>query len=264
MNASVDEIPIRYARDGYVFPLDVLTEEDAGDNLARLDTVVEQLGGPTHLILLRKPHLVLSWVDELIRHPRLIAAVSQILGPDLLCWSSTFFIKKPRDPAYVSWHQDATYWGLSDDTMLTAWLALTPSRRENGCLRLASGSQLWPIMPHVDKDSASNLLSRGQEIAVDVNEDQAIDVELSPGQASLHHVNIAHGSEPNTSDIPRVGLAIRYMPTSLRQTGSFRDSASLVAGSDAFGHFDTERRPVSDFDPNAVAYHSDLLESRRI
>jgi ectoine hydroxylase-related dioxygenase (phytanoyl-CoA dioxygenase family) len=155
----------------------------------------------------------------------------------------------------VSWHQDSTYWGLSKPDIVTAWVAFTPSTVESGCLRVVPGSHLRDQLPHGDTFATDNMLTRGQEVKVTVDERDALDVVLRPGEMSLHHVRLIHGSEPNRAAHRRIGFAIRYLPTSVRQTSGIRDTATLVRGRDDFGHFALEPAPASDFDPDAVAFH---------
>jgi chlorinating enzyme len=207
-----------------------------------------------------KPHLVFTWAAQLIRHPAILDAVEDLLGPDLLVWSSGFFIKDGHDPSYVSWHQDSTYWGLSHPDVVTAWLAFTVSHVPNGCMRVIPGSHLRDQMAHRDTFAKNNLLSRGQEVAVDVDGGAAVCFELRPGEFSLHHVRIVHGSEPNQADYRRIGYAIRYMPTYVRQTAGPRDTATLVRGVDRYGHFEPEPVPRADLDPEATTYHRRVTE----
>jgi len=122
-------------------------------------------------------------------------------------------------------------------------------------MRVIPGTHREPQLPHRDTFHKDNLLSRGQEIEVAVDERQAVDVVLQPGQMSLHHVRIVHGSEPNRASYPRTGYAIRYVATHVRQVVGERDSATLVRGVDTYGHFEHEPRPRADFHPDAVAYH---------
>src|SRR5215468_11246101 len=197
----------------------------------------------------------------MIRHPRILDAIEDILGPDILCWSTSFFIKEPRDPGFVSWHQDATYWGLSEPEVITAWVAFTPSNRANGCMRVIPGSHRAQLK-HVDTFAKDNLLTRGQEIAAEVDESQAVDIVLSPGQFSLHHVLLIHGSDPNPSDDRRIGFAIRYIPTYVRQVAGSHDSAALVRGEDRYHHFEPEPRPDTDMSPTAVAYHAAVTRAQ--
>ena len=109
-----------------------------------------------------------------MRHPTILDAVEDVLGPNLLVWSTSFFIKEARDPAYVSWHQDATYWGLSAPDVLTAWVAFTDATVENGAMRMVPGSHAEQL-EHRDTFAPHNLLSRGQEIAVEVDEARGVD-----------------------------------------------------------------------------------------
>ena len=250
-----------FARDGYHFPVRALSAEQAADYRGRLEALETQLGKPVMQTNFRnKPHLALAWADQLIRHPKILDAVEDILGPNLLVWSSSFFIKDAHDPHYISWHQDSTYWGLSHPDVVTAWLALSPSTRANGCMRVDPGTHLLDQLPHKDTFAENNLLTRGQEVQAEVDEKRVVDIVLEPGELSLHHVRIVHGSDANGSDLRRIGFAIRYVPTYLKQTAGPRDSAMLVRGVDNHHHFDMEARPQSDMHPHAVALHKHVTE----
>lgn len=250
----------KFKRDGYHFPVAALSAEEALAYRRRLELSEATLGGPLRGNLRAKPHLLFTWANELIRHPAILDAVEDIYGPNLLAWSSSFFIKEANDPSYVSWHQDSTYWGLSHPDVVTAWIALSVSIVENGCMRVIPGTHLKEQLPHKDTFAENNLLSRGQEVQVQVNEGDAVDIELQPGQFSLHHVRLVHGSEPNHANYRRIGYAIRYVPTYVKQTVGARDSATLVRGVDEYHHFDMEPAPRADLDPDAVAVHRQVTE----
>jgi ectoine hydroxylase-related dioxygenase (phytanoyl-CoA dioxygenase family) len=207
-----------------------------------------------------KPHLVFGWANRLVRHPKILDAVEDLLGPDLLVWGSGFFIKEPHDPAYISWHQDSTYWGLSHPDIVTAWVALSVSDAANGAMQVLPGSHLRDQLPHRDTFAQNNLLTRGQEVAVEVNPADAVMMPLQPGEMSLHHVRIVHGSEPNRADYRRIGFAIRYVPTYVRQTAGPKDYAMLVRGADRFRHFDYEPEPRQDLGEAEVATHARITE----
>ena len=236
-----------------------MSREDAAQCRERLEAVERDLGGPLRGVYRIKPHLLFTWLAELVRHPAVLDAVEDVLGPDLLCWNSSFFTKEAASPGYVSWHQDATYWGLSEPDVVTAWVAFTESTPRNGNMRVIPGSHRSQAA-HVDTFHPDNLLSRGQEIAVEVDEGEAADIILEPGEMSLHHVLIVHGSRPNASADRRIGYAIRYIPTRVRQVAGPRDSATLVRGRDAFGHFDLEPPPAADLAPEALALHADISD----
>jgi ectoine hydroxylase-related dioxygenase (phytanoyl-CoA dioxygenase family) len=161
-------------------------------------------GRPIKGEMRHRSHALFTWINDMIRHPKILDAVEDLL------------IKEPRDPGFVSWHQDATYSGLDKSDVATAWIAMSPANRVSGCMKFISGTHQQQVK-HEDTFGRNNLLTRGQEIAVEVDESKAVFVELKPGQASLHHVLLFHGSEPNRSDDRRIGLAIRYIPTRLKQ-----------------------------------------------
>ena len=249
-----------YRRNGYHFPSRALSAEEAFAYRNKLESAEASVGGPLRGPLRNKPHLIFTWAAELVRHPAILDAVEDVLGPNLLCWSSSFFIKDAKDPSFVSWHQDSTYWGLSHPHVVTAWVALSRSVVENGCMRVIPGTHLKDQLPHKDTFAENNLLTRGQEVAVEVNPEDAVDIELQPGEFSIHHVRLVHGSDPNTSGERRIGYAIRYIPTYVRQTEGPRDCATLVRGVDTYHYFDAELVPKADLDPEAVAYHKRVTE----
>jgi non-haem Fe2+, alpha-ketoglutarate-dependent halogenase len=247
-----------YKRDGYHFPIDVLSTDETLALRRKLEAYEQANGGPIQGDKRHKAHLYLTWLNDLIRIPKILDPVEDVLGPNLLCWSTSFFIKEASDAGFVSWHQDATYWGLSSPDVMTVWVAFTPANLLNCCMKFAPGSHRMQL-EHRDTFDKNNLLSRGQEIAVRVDESKGVDVVLEPGQASLHHVLLAHGSEPNKSSDRRIGFAIRYIPTHVKQAVGVRDSATLVRGVDTFHHFDHEPRPTADCTPEAMAAHEAIV-----
>lgn len=249
-----------FNRNGYHFPERVLSEQEAAEYRRRLEAFEAAHGLVMKTPYRNKPHLVFTWAWELIRHPKILAVVEDLLGPDLLVWGSSFFIKEPQDPAYISWHQDSTYWGLSHPDIVTAWVAFSVSDVPNGAMRVVPGSHLKDQLPHKDTFATDNLLTRGQEVAVEVDEKIAVDLTLSPGEMSLHHVRIVHGSEPNHADYRRIGFAIRYVPTYVRQTAGPKDYATLVQGTDRYRHFEYEHAPAEDLGAAALAEHARVTE----
>jgi non-heme Fe2+,alpha-ketoglutarate-dependent halogenase len=252
----------RYAQDGYVFPYPVLGADEVADLRGRIEAFEGTLGCKLPKELRHKPHLYSKTIDDVIRRPEILDRVESLLGPDIFCWESVLFIKEPRDPAFISWHQDVAYWGLEPYEVLTAWVALSPSTRASGCMRVLPGSHLGEIVPHKDTFAPNNMLSRGQEMQVEVDEAKTVDIVLQPGEMSLHHVKIAHGSDPNTADHRRIGLAIRYIPGHVRQVIGKDDTATLVRGTDRFGHFEPEPRATADFSAEGLANQKRLRERR--
>jgi hypothetical protein len=249
----------QFDRDGYVSPIRIMSTEQAATLRQRLEDFERTQGGPLKGSLRHKTHLLFTWLNDLVRNEKILDAVEDLYGPDLLCWTTNFFIKEGRDPAFVSWHQDSTYWGLSRPDVVTAWVALSESNVANGAMEVIPGSHLMDQIPHRDTYSDNNLLTRGQEVAVEVDPAQAKAVVLQPGEMSLHHVRIIHGSAPNASPERRIGFAIRYIPTSVRQING-DDSATLVRGTDTFNTFAHEPRPTRDFDPEFLGIHQAIAD----
>ncbi|WMS42335.1 phytanoyl-CoA dioxygenase family protein [Acuticoccus sp. MNP-M23] len=251
----------QFRRDGHIFPIRAMSADDAAGFRAALERYEADSGGPISGNLRHKTHLLFTWASEIAHTPAILDAVESLLGPDIMLWGSSFFIKEPGSSSFVSWHQDATYWGLDGPDIVTAWVALADAPVESGAMRFWPGSHHKAQIPHTDTFSEENLLSRGQEIAVDVPEDEGIDVPLKAGEMSLHHVLLVHGSKPNRSNDRRIGFALRYIPTHLAQTKT-RDYATLVRGEDTHHNFVHEPRPAADLDIAAVAAHKASMEAQ--
>ena len=206
-----------------------------------------------------KPFLLYPWAAELVRHKRILDVVESLIGPDILVFHTTVWFKHPGTGDYVPWHQDATYFGLDPYEHVTAWVALTESTRENGCVEIMPGSHSLGQRPHRDDRDQSAMLSRGQTLSIDLNESLAAPLLLSAGEVSFHHTLLMHRSAPNNSSKPRVGIGISFIPTRVRHTTKTRLSATLVRGVDNFGHFDPEPSPTAEASDAAIAAHADAL-----
>jgi non-haem Fe2+, alpha-ketoglutarate-dependent halogenase len=249
----------QFRRDGFVPKIRVMSAAEANEARTMLEDYERRSGGPLRGNFRHKAHLLFPFLSEIVRGSRLLDAIEDLYGGNLLCWSTNFFIKEARNPAFVSWHQDATYWGLSSPDVVTAWIALTPSTMHNGAMGVIPGSHLEKQLPHRDTFDKDNLLTRGQEVAVEVDVSKAVYFTLEPGEASLHHVLLVHGSPPNPSGDRRIGFAIRYVPTSVKQLHG-EESATLVRGTDTHNYFEHEPLPKGELDPEMVALHKDITE----
>ncbi|MGE0800355.1 MAG: phytanoyl-CoA dioxygenase family protein [Lautropia sp.] len=247
-----------YATRGYVSPLTAFAPEQAARYRARLEAMERSAGGISH-DRARKLHLYLSWVDEIVRDPRILDAVEDLIGPDILVYHLTLWLKEPRSDARISWHQDATYFGLAPpDLHVTAWVALTASDAASGCVQVVPGSHRDGPRRHEVGALPGNMFRTGQQI--DIGPDAQLDsLVLQPGQFSLHHTWLHHASMPNRSDDRRIGLGISYIPTHCICTARQRLSAMLVRGSDRHGHFDAEVSPRHDLEPAALERHADAV-----
>lgn len=247
----------RFYCDGFLSPVAAFGSEEAADWLRRLEMVEARMAGRLPPAFNAKPHLLLPWLWDIVQDRRILDPVEELLGPDILCYGTSFIIKRPGDERFVSWHQDATYWGLSSPEAVTAWIALTPSDPESGCVRVVPGTHRQQL-DHADTRDPRNLLGRREKVLFDVDPAMAVDMFLEPGQVSLHHVLVIHGSEVNSSRDRRVGFAVRFIPSHLRPRDGLRVSATLARGRD-LGHFEAERRPEADFHPDAVALHARIF-----
>ena len=244
---------------GYVSKLRVLDPQQTQTIRDLLEDFERRQGSPLHGSQRHKTHLLFPWLNDLVRQTKIVDAIEDLYGHHILCWTSNFFIKEAHDPGFVSWHQDSTYWGLSSPDVVTAWVALSPSNQSNGAMAVIPGTHTMDQIPHRDTYSKNNLLTRGQEVAVEVPEEQGVTLELEPGEMSLHHVRIIHGSPPNDSDTRRIGFAIRYIPTYVKHVEG-DDSATLVRGEDQYKTFAHEPRPSQEMEPAFVKLHQEITE----
>lgn len=251
----------QYQQDGYLSPLDLLSQEELtryAQQYYECRDLAQQknLDHQGERYFRTNAHLVLPFINEVMRHPKLLDMVESILGPNLLVWSAEFFVKPANSQKIVSWHQDLTYWGLGEvDDELTARVAFSEVNQASGCMRFVPGSHKQRIQPHRDTFSDDNMLSRGQEIVVEVNEKDTRLIELSPGQVSFHHGRMFHASGPNSTNAPRIGLAIRYITPSVRQQVAKRDYAMVVRGLDESGNWIAVAPPSTNFQPAYMDLH---------
>lgn len=263
MALAMEDLSQTYVQDGFVFPIDAVSQAEAETIRADLERAeAEVADDASKLSMVRSyPDRLIPSFDRLVRNESLVAAAASILGPNLMVWSGGLFIKEANTPHVVSWHQDLTYWGLSDAEEVTAWVALSPSNVASGCMRFVPGSHTKQIVPHVDTFDKNNLLSRGQEVAVEVNDGDGVNVVLKTGQASLHHGHLIHSSGPNGTDDRRIGVAIRYIKPSMKQRSGDRSLVALVKGEDTHGNFEIAGPPkgwLTDEDFEAVGRDSEI------
>lgn len=193
---------------GVAFPIPALEPAELEAVRVEYGRIVHANGGV--LKHFDRAHYYFGWAYDLVTHPRVVDAVAALLGDDVVVWGSLILTKPPLDDSFIAWHQDGAYAEfLGDAPAVSAWIALTDSTIASGCMRVVPGSQKTKLA-HLEKHDPLNMLNRGQEIAVDVDETTAVDVELRAGEMSLHHVDIVHGSNPNHASWARTGFIVRY------------------------------------------------------
>lgn len=258
----------QYWQDGFLFPCPALPTDQALCARAEIEAIEARwLDGDLPLPLATykrvNSHVVMPMVTRIAKDPAILDVVEGVLGPDIMIFSGEFFIKEPKTRHIVSMHQDLTYWGLGAiDGLVTAWIPLSPATPESGCMDFVAGSHKNAILEHEDTFDAHNLLSRGQEVKVDVADADKTAIEIHPGQMSLHHGLTIHGSGPNRSDDRRIALVIRYIRPDMRQQVGEKDYAMLARGQDTHGNFITIPEPEADFSPASLTLYDEMRASQ--
>ena len=259
-----------YQRDGFLTPNPALSPDEPTALLSKLAAFEATLDGPltSEAINVRyrsRTHVLLPWVHSLVSHPAILDVIEDLIGPDILVYTSTWFIKEPESAAIAAWHQDATYFGLRPYVHVTAWLALTEATADNGCMEFLPGSHHGGQREHRAGVVAASVNRAGQAIVGDVDDRPAVHAPLRAGEFSLHHTLCLHRSQPNRSSGRRVGLAISYVPTSVRHLGvKHKTPAMLVRGVDEYGHFALEPAPTVGQDTEARAAYDRSNDGYRL
>ena len=236
---------VRFAREGYLTDLVVLSHDKAARVRKQFDALEARVGRETAQIGLLDRHMSEPFIAALAVHPRVLEAVESVLGPDFFLLATHVFCKYGEgDTAskFVAWHQDVTYWGLEPPVAVTVWLAIDDADEDNECMRVIPGSHTNGIREHTKSAQAGNLLSINQEVPVsEVEEASAVNLPLKAGFASLHEGCLIHGSLPNRTTRRRCGLTLRYVPTEVKQSTINSHgkhwNPTLVHGIDRYKHW---------------------------
>ena len=230
----------QYNEEGYVAPLDVLTKEEALAARNEVELIEKEMPNEIDKSGRYNVHLISPKLDAIVHNSKILDAVENIIGKNILVCSTTLFIKNPKQEGFVSYHQDAKYIGLEPHNWVTAWVALTDSNENNGCMKMWPKSHL-NIKDHNEKFNEGNLLTRGQTVE-NVPEDEVKSIVLKAGQMSLHHPRIVHGSGINRSNDRRIGFVIQsYIGTNVRQTLG-KNSVQIARGEDKFNYHEVIKR----------------------
>ncbi|MEO8497378.1 MAG: phytanoyl-CoA dioxygenase family protein [Planctomycetota bacterium] len=240
-----------YQKNGVLFPLPALGPAELAHFRSCHDEFSRRLGGKPSGRQIGECHLHFKWACDLATHPRVLDAVENIIGPDIIIHSSTVFTKQAKDDRFVSWHQDSHYWKLLEPRLVSAWIALTDSSIENGCLRVLPGTHTRRF-EHTTERHENNMLGTGLTVSEELDLTQAVDVVLRAGEMSFHHADIIHGSNPNTSTGSRIGFAIRYVSSSVEQQRGHHE-VILARGEDKFHHFTAQSKPTAGLEEGLVA-----------
>jgi non-haem Fe2+, alpha-ketoglutarate-dependent halogenase len=250
----LNSIQTRFQKDGFVYPLTAMSAKQSDEYRKMLEEIESQHSSnpELHYAFNGYANLVLPFVDEITLRGEILDSVEALIGPNIIVFSASLFIKEANTNKFISWHQDLRYWGLSGENEVTAWVALSPATIESGCMRMVRGSHLDKLVEHKDTFHEDNLLTRGQAVAVEIDESAAVNIELQPGEFSLHHGYTFHGSHANLSNDRRIGMSINYISTDMQIRNGARPIARMGRGVDNYGHFELIDPPKSVLDPKDV------------
>ena len=234
-----------YRENGYLAPIAGIDAAEAAAMCEDLSVFeAEQNISPGNINM--KGHLCFRRAYDLTFNDRILDAVEDLIGPNILAFASRFWIKNGKDGNYVSWHQDSAYFGLEPHELVTVWLAITDATRQMGCMKVIPGSHNGKTYVHDETFHKQNLLARGQVIR-EVEDSNYEYMALNAGEFSCHHERIIHGSDANETENDRIGLGIFYIPTHVKSTIG-RRTAHLVRGVDEYGFWDPDPVPKGRFD----------------
>ena len=234
--------------EGYTGPIDVLSAEEARfgrESFYKSIGQNESNPGPSS-VKTGGFNLKHKWAHDISIDNKILDYVELALGPNIVLWATVFWYKEPHNTKYIPWHQDASYWPMEPRINLTAWIALGPTFKENGCLRIIPGSHKnWLDDEYRELDEHSSF-SKGLD-PEQVNESKAIDFEMDPGQVVFFSEATLHGSNANTSDIPRLGYSLRFTTPEVKfdelgikeQRLDYLTRTILVRGIDEYHHNDS-------------------------
>jgi ectoine hydroxylase-related dioxygenase (phytanoyl-CoA dioxygenase family) len=195
----------RFHEEGYLGPFALCTPQEMAEIRARIEREVLTTDGPSARTRLQARHLDHRLVYDLCTHPAILDRMESLFGPDLILWASYFFAKEPGGKE-IPWHQDFNYWPLEPVVNLSAWLSIDGADVENSCVQIIPGSHK-DIVPHIKSRDG---MAFGEEADPDqIDTSKAINMELAPGEFFLFNERLLHHSEPNRSNRPRTGLAVR-------------------------------------------------------
>jgi len=246
-----------YRAEGFAFPVDVLSPDEVRRARAGLEAWEAQSARPLAYPEKSAAYLLFDWADAIAFHPAVLDAIEDLIGPDILVYHSTIFVKEANTPAFVHWHQDGAYFFLDPPEQVTAWIALSEASVRAGCMRIIPGSHRGDWLEHRDDPSPHNMIPRGQGVLGRHGPEDGVLMPLAAGQMSLHHTKALHASGPNANDDRRIGMNISYIPAHVRPLGTPRPGALRARGMDRHGHFAPERRLAGHLSPEARAAHGE-------
>ena len=253
----------QYHNSGFLSPVKILNDDEITKSLNEIERFEKETGKAIDFPYKSRCHQLFSWADYLVHHPKILDAVEDIIGPNILCYHATLWVKPAQSNSFVRWHQDGTYFFLDPAKHVTAWVALTIADEKAGCMQVIPGSHKNDFFDHNDDANPDNMIPRGQGLAIDVDTEAAVSMPLQPGQMSLHHTKLFHASFNNRRDTRRIGFGISYIPTEVKDIGNTPANALLVRGEDKHNNFLPEKRLEDSGSQDQFDYHLSLMKQFR-
>ncbi len=266
MKALTAEQVAAFHDNGFLYPISALTPDEVAYFLAGVERLEAELGCPVAEADVKwrsHGYAHSPWFNELIRHPRILDAVEDVIGPDILVWTSTFFIKEPNSKTFAAWHQDGAFFGLEPHEQVCAWVALTDASREAGCMEMLSSKGQPRMYRHAAMGLKNSINRAGQTIVEPFDKRKPTAMALKAGEFSLHHELAVHRSAPNHASHRRVGIGLNYVPPHIRVNSPVRLKAMLVRGHDRYGNFELVEPPRAERDAAALAVHREISDRYR-
>ena len=233
----------QYQDKGFVAPIEALSQDEANEVREEIEFIEKKWPRELEGLGRNNVHYISPIFDKVVHNSKILDSVEDIIGTNILVGGTTLFIKDPDKKGFVSFHQDAKYIGLEPHNWVTAWIAITDSNNENGCMRMWPKSHM-ELKDHNQKFNEGNLLTRGQTVER-VPENEIISIELKAGQMSLHHPRIVHGSGINKSNDRRIGFVVQsYIGTNVKQTLG-KNSVQIARGKDEYHYHEVINRTNS-------------------
>ena len=266
MKALTAEQVASFHHNGFLYPIPALTPDEIATCVAGLERLEAELGSPVADADVKwrsHGYAHSPWFNELTRHPRILDAVEDVIGPNILVWTSTFFIKEPGSKTFAAWHQDGAFFGLEPNEQVCAWVALSDASKEAGCMEMLSSKGAPRMYHHAAMGLKHSINRAGQTIVEPFDKSNPTAMALKAGEISLHHELAVHRSAPNHAAHRRIGIGLNYVPTHVRVNSPVRLKAMLVRGEDKYGNFDLIDPPAAERDAAALATHQAVSDRYR-
>jgi len=241
----------QYNNEGFVSPINIFSKEKAKEIRNEIELIEKEMPSELEKSGRYNAHLISPLLDEVTHNSKILDAVQSLISENILVCGTTLFIKNPNEKDFVSYHQDAKYIGLEPHNWVTAWVAITDSNENNGCMRMWSGSHKDNLKEHEQMFNEGNLLTRGQTVN-NVPKEKTTPLVLKAGQMSLHHPAVVHGSDTNQSNDRRIGFVIQsYIGSNVKQVLG-KNSVQIARGKDDFNFHEKILRTKSLMNKNDI------------